>query len=127
MLEFDRDQFGFAQGPAAEEIRRIVILPEELPFRILDHRRQLVQVADHQQLHAAEGQRRSGGSAQDMIHPVEQVGPHHADLVDHQQVEALDDVDLFPAVAMLAEIVRCRGYTVRMAAGKTSAGSRRRR
>ena len=72
------------------------MLGSRLPFRLLDHGRQLVQIADHQQLHPAKGQLGAAVAPQDAVDAVEQIGPDHADLVDHQEIEALDDVAFSP-------------------------------
>jgi hypothetical protein len=65
------------------------------PLLVPDHGCQLLKVADHEQLHSAERFRAVAKAAQNVVHAVQKVGAHHADLVDHQQVEALDDGDLY--------------------------------
>jgi hypothetical protein len=65
----------------------------------------LKQVADHQQLYTAEGPIAAPVTSQDAIHAIEQIRPHHTDLIDDQQVEALDDADF-----VIAEPILGRGW-----------------
>ena len=60
----------------------------------------MLQVPDKQKLYAAERFVAVLIAAQDIADGVQQVGTHHADLVDHQQVHAANDIDL-----VLAELV----------------------
>ena len=101
MLQFNGHQFGLGQGMTAEKIGSGIVPAKKIPFIILDHRGQLVQVSDHQQLHAAERQRAAPEPAQHRVNPVEQVRPDHADLVDNQQVQAEHDILFFPAEPIL--------------------------
>ncbi len=79
---------------------------EQAPVDVFDHRRKLMQVADQQQLHAAKGQIAAAVTAQNSVNAIQQVGPNHAYLINHQQVEAFDDIDLF-----LVEPVSGGGFT----------------
>ncbi len=72
-----------------------------MPILVPDHRRQLEEIADHQELHPAEGPVATPVAPQNGIHPIEQIGPHHADFIDHEKVEISDDVDLVPAESIL--------------------------
>ncbi len=100
MLQFDGDQFGSAQGIAAEKIGGVVVGLEDAPIGVFHHRRQLMQVADEQQLHPAERHGAAAMAAENTVHPVQQVGADHADLVDHQKIEAFNEIDLVPAEFM---------------------------
>ena len=68
--------------------------------RAAGDRGELLEVAYQQHLHAAEGTAAVTVAAQHVVDRVEQVGPDHADLVDHEKVEAADEVGL-----VLAETV----------------------
>ena len=70
---------------------------------ILHDGRELLEVADHQELDAAEGLAAVAEAAEDAIDGVEEVGAHHADFVDDQQVHAADQGEL---VAGEAEVRR---------------------
>ena len=67
---------------------------QQFPVLRLDDGRQLVQVADHQQLHPAERTLVITVSAKHVVHGVEQVCPHHTDFVDHEQVERAQELIL---------------------------------
>ena len=56
MPQFDADHACLLQGVAAEEVTGVVIGFEQAPFIIPDHGRELMQVADHEQLHATKRQ-----------------------------------------------------------------------
>ena len=55
---------------------------------------QLVHVANHKQLHAAEGSTAATVAPQGHVDGVEQVGAHHGYLVDDEQLEGTYDVEL---------------------------------
>src|SRR5215475_14462874 len=93
MLQFDRHHLGSSEGETAEEVRRYIMRPQEFPVFRFDDRRQLVQVADHEQLHAAESARVVTVAAKHVVHGIEQVCPNHADLVDHEQVKSAEQLD----------------------------------
>ncbi len=95
VFQFDRHRLGAAQGVAAEKIDRLVMFAQEVPLFVFHHGGQLVQVADHEQLHAAERFGAVAVSAQNVVDSVEHIGAHHTDFVDHQQVETLDQADFF--------------------------------
>jgi len=61
----------------------------------------LVQIADHEQLHTAESARGVTVAAKHVVDSVEQVCPHHADLVDHQQVKRPEQLDFVAGKAPL--------------------------
>jgi hypothetical protein len=61
-----------------------------------------VQIADHQQLHPAEGQLGAAVTPQHAIHAIKQIGPDHADFINDQQIEASDDIDFLPAEPVTA-------------------------
>ena len=59
--------------------------------------RQLLQVANHQQLNSAEREVSIAKPAQRIVDGVQQVGAYHAYLVNYQQIHAAYDVYFFPA------------------------------
>src|SRR5207247_3480779 len=93
MLQFDNHHIGSLEGETAEEIRRFVVRPQKFPVFRLDDRRQLVEVADHEQLHAAKDARVVAVAAKHVVYCIEQVCPHHADLIDDDQVECAEQLN----------------------------------
>src|SRR4051812_4694040 len=71
-----------------------------------------MQIADHQQLHTAEGLRILSESSKYIIHSIEQIGPNHADLIDHEQVETANNLNLFTGKASLAVTLSGRAWNV---------------
>ena len=100
LFQFHGGIVRLAQCPAAEEERRVVVLREHVPLLWLHHRCQLLQVANHEQLHSAEGQMRLTEAPQYGIHGIQYVGTYHTYLVDDKQVEAPNQPFL-----LLAELV----------------------
>ena len=84
MFQFDRNVVGLAERTAAEEIGCIVELGQHVPILLLYDRRQLVQVADHQQLHTAKRPAVVAEVAQHLVDGVEHIRADHTDLVDHK-------------------------------------------
>ena len=80
---------------AAKKISGLVVVAQQVPIFVLDHGRQLVEVADHQQLDAAKRFKAVAVSAQHLVNGVEGIGAHHTDFVNHQEVNALDQPDFF--------------------------------
>ena len=98
--ELDGAEFAAPEGLAGEEVGAVVVFGEQLPLFVAGDRGELLEVAYQQHLHAAEGTAAVTVAAQHVVDRVEQVGPDHADLVDHEKVEAADEVGL-----VLAETV----------------------
>ena len=92
-LKLDSAIFRLLQSQAGEEIRSIVILLQHLPLLLLHYGSQLLQIADHQQLHATKRLLVIAVTAKHLIHRIQQVGTYHADLIDHQQVHAAYYID----------------------------------
>ena len=83
-----------------------------LPLALGDHRWQLVEIAHQHQLDAAEGLPGVGSEAFQRRHEaVEQVGPHHRDLVDDQGVQRLE------RAGEAARVVVARGHLFRRGGG----------
>ena len=68
---------------AKEERRRINIL-QHPPFLFFHDRCQLLQIADHQQLHPAERFVPVSVTAEHIAHSIQQIRPDHTDLVDNE-------------------------------------------
>ena len=111
-LQLDGAVFALPERTAGEEVRGVVIFFEQLPFVVLDYGRELLQVAYHQHLYAAERPVASAVAAQHIVHRVQKVGSDHADLVDHEQVDAANDVDL-----VLSEMIVVFRLSTRAEAG----------
>ena len=101
LLQFDDDVRALPQGMARKEVWGGVMLAQQVPLFLYYYGGKLAQVADEQQLHAAEGERRAAQAAQGVVHGVEKVGSHHAYFVDDQHVDAVDELQL-----LFAETVR---------------------
>ena len=98
VCQFDGHVADAAQRFRSEEVRRIVILLQQfLLFRCHD-RRELLQVADHEQLYASEGPVVFAETAQYGVDGIQHVRPYHAYLVDDQQVEGAHDSAFLLAV-----------------------------
>ena len=72
-----------------------------------------MQITDHQQLHAAEWFVVSAMAAHYRVYGIEHIGPHHADFIDHQQIQALDDANFFLAETQLALVFALVGIAAR--------------
>ena len=81
------------QSMTGEEVRRVIILGKHLPLLVPHHGRQLLQVAYHQKLNPAKRLPAIPITPQHGIHRIQHVCPHHADLVDDQEVDAAHDID----------------------------------
>jgi hypothetical protein len=89
-----------------------------------------MQIADKQQLNPAEGLIIAAVTAEDMVNPVQQVGPDHADFVDDQQIEAFNEIDFIPVEFMTvfplaAGDVRSEGHLEKGVKGDTAGVNRR--
>src|SRR5262245_48992910 len=78
MLQFDSHHIRLLKGETTEEVWRYVVRPQKFPVFRLDDRRQLVEVADHEQLHATESARVVTEAPKHVVNGIEQVCPHHA-------------------------------------------------
>ena len=109
LLQLDGGIKCLAQSPAAEEERSVVILGKHFPLLLFHHGSQLLQVANHQQLHTTKGQVRMAVSPQYGIHGIQQVGTHHTDFVYDQQVYATNQFYLLLAKAVFAVFLALKG------------------
>ena len=91
LRQLDGDIVYLPQRLAAEEVRRVVVLAQYALLLCRHHWRELLQVADHEQLHASEGLRGVAETAKHGVDGIEEVGAHHAYLVDDKQVERCYD------------------------------------
>ena len=92
-LKLDGAIFRLLQRAAGEEIGSVVVLAEHLPFLVFHHGSQLLQVANHQQLHTAKRFVGVAVAAEHFIYRIQQVGAYHTDFINHQQVHAAYDID----------------------------------
>ena len=97
------------QSQAAEEVGRGVVLAQHRPLVLLYYRSQLAEVANHQELHSAERAVLVFVEAQHGIYLVEQVGTHHGNLVDDEEVECTDNILLLLAEAVFLIATPKRG------------------
>ena len=88
--ERDGDVWDAGERLRAEKIVGVVVRAEQTFLGMCHHRRELQQVADHEQLHAPEGGRRASVFAQGVVDGIEQVGAHHRNLIDYEQIERAD-------------------------------------
>ena len=91
MFQLYRHIVQHLQGSAPKEERCFVIAVEQWSLLICDNRCQLLQVANHQQLHPAKRQTTVTETSQHMVYRIKQVATHHAYLVDNQQIHRADD------------------------------------
>ena len=90
-----------------KEIHRLVMVAQEVPLLVFDNGRQLVQVADHQQLQSSEGLPAVAITAQNIVNGIKHIGSDHTDFVDDEQVEALNQSDFFTGKFALTVGIRC--------------------
>ena len=104
LLQFDRYQFYLAEYTGREEIGRGVEAVQNVALVGLHHRLQLENVAHEQQLLAAEGFAQVVAiDAQDAVDGVDDVGPHHRNLVDDDQLQLLEQLAV--GLGILEELV----------------------
>jgi hypothetical protein len=88
-----RGRARFGEGPGRKEIGRLIMAGEQLPLGRGHDRRKLVEVADEDHLDAAEA---AAGvrpvEAEELLEAVEEVGPDHGHLVDHDRFEPPDEL-----------------------------------
>ena len=92
-LKLDGAIFRLLQRAAGEEIGSVVVLAEHLPFLVFHYGSQLLQVANHQQLHTAKRFVGVAVAAEHFIYRIQQVGAYHTDFINHQQIHAAYDID----------------------------------
>ena len=80
-----------------------------MAFTVLDHRRKLLGIADHQQLDATERTIVHAVFPQGHVHSIQQVGAHHGYFIDNEQVERTDNLDslLAKAPVSLRHLIFC--------------------
>ena len=133
LAQQDRHIFYLLEGLRTEEIRRVVIGFQQCLILWGNHWRQLLQIANHQQLHPAKRFVMITISSQHGVDGIEQIASYHRDLVDNQQVERGDDTSFLLAeikLALNARIghvwrkrqlkERVDGHTARIDGGYTS-------
>ena len=107
MLQFDADVRRLFQCPGFEKERRRIESTEQAPLLVAHDRSQLLQVSNQQQLHAAERFARIAVPPEHVADRIEHVGADHADLVDHQQVDAANNgYFLFIETELLLSVLR---------------------
>ena len=93
-LQFDGDEGRLAQGVAGKEVLGVVVARQQFAIFVLDYGRELLQIADEQQLHAAERTCGVAVATQGGVDTVEQVGAHHGDFVDDDEIETANEAAL---------------------------------
>ena len=100
LLKLDGHEVNLAEHPCREEERAGVEAVQDFLLITLHHRLQLVDVAHQQQLLAAEGLAQVVRiDAQDAVHGVDEVRPHHRNLVDDDQFQLLQQLAVLLGVA----------------------------
>ena len=74
------------KNPRLEEIWPLIIFPEDIPFLLPSYRRELKKVANEEHLHSSERQIAMAIMAENSIDSIEQIGSHHGNLVNHEQL-----------------------------------------
>ena len=95
MFQLYGHRFGVAQGTAAKEIHGLIMIAQQIPFLVFHDGRQLMQVADHEQLNAAKGFVTVTVTAQHIVNGIEHISTYHTDFINHQQIKALDQANFF--------------------------------
>ena len=85
--QFNRNILYALQCFRVEEIRRVVVSVQQFFLFGLHHGGKLLQVANHQELHSAKRLVVFAEATEHRIDGVENVGTHHTNLVDNEQVE----------------------------------------
>ena len=100
LLEFDGHQVDLVEHPCRKEERGGVEAVQYLAFVGLQHRFQLVDVSHEQELFAAKGLAQVVRvDAQDAVYGVDDVGPHHGNLVDDDQLQLFQQLAVLLGVA----------------------------
>ena len=100
VFQLDCHVTGCCQSLTMEKERRCVMLFQQRPLVLFHHGSQLLQITDQQQLHPTERLVLGAVTTQHIIHRIQQICPYHTDLVNHQQINRLDNIDLFPVKFM---------------------------
>ena len=112
LLQFDGHHLGLLQRQAAEEVRRLVVWAEESPVVLFHNRGELMQVADHEQLHAAKCACTVGITTQHVIDGVQQIGSNHADFINDEQFKSFNEIDLVAGKTTASFFSPCRARNV---------------
>ena len=91
LIQLDGYIIYLRQSLRTEEIRGVVIRPEQHLVLRCHHWRQLLQIANHHQLHPTKGLVSVAITTQHRVDGIEQVTPDHRDFIDNQQVERGDN------------------------------------
>ena len=83
---------------------------QQRPLAVLHHGRQLLQVAYHEQLHAAKGLAAAPQHTQGRVYGIEQVGAYHTDFVDDHEVETAYQAEFALGEAELLAAERAAGH-----------------
>ena len=102
MLQLNGHVVYLLQGLRTEEIGRVVVGFQHAFVLRRHHRRQLCQVANHQQLYTAKGLIMFTEATQHRINSIEQIGTYHGDFVDDEEVHRSDNLTLLTAKVELA-------------------------
>ena len=100
VAQFNGHIVGHGQRFGAKEVGSSVIIGQQTFVFGRHHGRQLLQVANHEQLHATKRPVMVAIAAQHRVDSVKQVATYHTDFVDNQQIERADNLAL-----LFAEVV----------------------
>jgi hypothetical protein len=100
-LQLDARRIQLRPHESVEEVGTSIVVPQDSPFRLPRHRRQLMDVADEDHLYIAERLRDSSHFAQREVDRIEGIAARHADLVDDEQVELAKHSNLLRAQAQI--------------------------
>ncbi|OAV74785.1 hypothetical protein Barb7_01660 [Bacteroidales bacterium Barb7] len=92
--QFHAQIIAVQKGFAVEKVGGVVMLFQQIPFIFFGYGGQLLKVANQEKLYAAKGLALVPKAAEHIADGIQQIRPHHANLVNHEQVHALDDVYL---------------------------------
>ena len=94
LLQFDGDKRRLLQRTARKEKLRVVVFHEGFTIFLTHHGGQLLKVANHQELHSPKRSRVGAQATERSIHAVQEVGTHHGDFVDDDEIERTNQLAL---------------------------------
>ena len=87
MVELDIHGRYLLKHTRLEEIWPLIILPEDIPLLLPSYWRELKKVANKKHLHSAKRRIAVAVMTENGINGIEQIGSHHGNLVNHEQLQ----------------------------------------
>src|SRR5690606_6605371 len=90
-LKFNQYRWLLLENFGIKEKHTGIIIPKDLPFAILDHGRQLVQIPNKKDLNATKWAHISTYTFQDDINSIQGIRTDHGNFINYQQFQFLQD------------------------------------